>query len=87
MEELMFKESFAHVVSGIYLKVRGGKFFLMLFIMILHDRKKQLFSIYIGTDWQWDPSHGVCVCVIQATVCVCVCVCVCVRSKPWCVCV
>ena len=35
----------------------------MLFIMILHDRKKQLFSIYIGTDWQWDPSHGLCVCV------------------------
>ena len=72
----MFKESFAHVVSGIYLKVRGGEFFLMLFIMILHDRKKQLFSIYIGTDWQWDPSNGVCVCEIQAMVCVCVCVCV-----------
>ena len=35
----------------------------MLFTMILHDRKKQLFSIYIGTDWQWDPSHGLCVCV------------------------
>ena len=40
----------------------------MLFTMILRDRKKQLFSICIGTDWQWDPSHGVCVCV-----CVCVC--------------
>ena len=60
----------------------------MLFIMILHDRKKQLFSIYIGTDWQWDPSHGLCVCV-----CVCVCAHVCAHahtlrhvwlfSTPW----
>ena len=48
----------------------------MLLIMTLHDREKQLFSIYIGTDWQWDPSHGLCVQVV------CVCACVCVHVHP-----
>lgn len=52
MKELTLKEILAHVALGISLKV-GKKFFLMLFRMILNERKKQLFSIFISTDLQW----------------------------------